>query len=186
MLRQLLPRDLGFEVQPRDEASLFRWFLASFLFGNRISQAVAAQTWRVLVVTHGLDTPRRLCACNHRELVRMLGEGVYRRYDESTAERLTLLCRTLIDEYDGRILGIVADGVPYLKVDEVTRGDFEAAGSAPLHWKSARSGRSDGVTRPSSAGSPAAAKAAATASLRPLFRSLICFRWCSRRRRPRR
>lgn len=106
MLRQLLPRDLGFEVQPRDEASLFRWFLASFLFGARISQAVAAQTWRVLVVTHGLDTPRRLCACSHPELVRMLGEGGYRRYDESTAGRLRLLCATLIEQYDGRILGI--------------------------------------------------------------------------------
>ena len=117
MLRQLLPRDLGFEVQPRDETSLFRWFLASFLFGNRISQAVAAQTWRVLVVTHGLDTPDRLCACSHRELVRMLGEGGYRRYDESTAERLTLLCRTLIDQYGGRILGI-AEGA-------TDREDFE-------------------------------------------------------------
>ena len=106
MLRQLLPRDLGFEVQPRDEASLFRWFLASFLFGNRISQAVAAQTWRVLVVTHGLDTPRRLCACSHRELVRMLGEGGYRRYDESTARRLARLGRTLVDDYGGRVLGI--------------------------------------------------------------------------------
>ncbi|PJJ99453.1 DNA methylase [Lysobacteraceae bacterium NML91-0213] len=117
MLRQLLPRDLGFEVPPRDEASLFRWFLASFLFGNRIPQAAAARTWRVLVVTHGLDTPRRLCACSHRDLVRMLGEGGYRRYDESTAERLALLCRRLIDEYDGRILGI-ADAA-------TDRADFE-------------------------------------------------------------
>jgi hypothetical protein len=107
MRRQLLPRDLGFEVRPGDEPSLFKWFLASFLFGNRISQEIAAGTWRVLVEVHGCDTPRRLCECTHAELVRILGEGGYRRYDESTATRLSLLCRTLVDDYGGRILGIV-------------------------------------------------------------------------------
>ncbi|QCO67572.1 DNA methylase [Luteimonas yindakuii] len=106
MRRQLLPRDLGFELHRGDELSLFKWFLASFLFGNRISQSIAAETWRVIVETHGCDTPRKLCALSHRELVRMLGDGGYRRYDESTAERLSLLCRTLIAQYDGRILGI--------------------------------------------------------------------------------
>ncbi|KAF1703377.1 DNA methylase [Pseudoxanthomonas suwonensis] len=106
MRRELLPRDLGFEVQAGDEASLFAWFLAAFLFGNRISQALAARTWEVIVRQHGCDTPARLCACSHAQLVRMLGEGGYRRYDESTAIRLSQLCRSLVDEYDGRILGV--------------------------------------------------------------------------------
>jgi len=103
MRRQLSPPDLGFEVDPHDESSLFKWFLASFLFGNRISQAIAAETWRVIVEVHGHDTPRKLGACSHARLVRMLGEGGYRRYDESTATRLSLMCRTLIADYDGRI-----------------------------------------------------------------------------------
>src|SRR5690606_4598952 len=98
--------DLGFEVRPEDEASLFKWFLASFLFGNRISQDIAAATWRVLVEVHGCDSPRKLCDCSHARLVRMLGEGGYRRYDESMATRLSLLCHTLVELYDGRILGI--------------------------------------------------------------------------------
>lgn len=106
MRRQLLPHDLGFEVLPGDEPSLFKWFLASFLFGNRISQDIAAATWRVLVEGHGCDTPRKLCDFTHGQLVRMLGQGGYRRYDESTATRLSLLCRTMLDEYGGRILGI--------------------------------------------------------------------------------
>ena len=106
MRRQLLPRDLGVEVHIGDESSLFKWFLASFLFGNRISQEIAAETWHVLVEGHGCDTPGKLCNLTHGQLVRMLGEGGYRRYDESTATRLSLLCQTLIDEYDGRILGV--------------------------------------------------------------------------------
>ena len=99
-------RDLGVALRQGDETALFGWFLASFLFGNRISQAIAAETWRVIVVVHGRDTPRKLAACTHAQLVRMLGQGGYRRYDESTATRLSLLCRTLIDDYGGRITGV--------------------------------------------------------------------------------
>ena len=53
--------------------------------------------------------------------------------------------------------------------------DFAAA-RAPLHWKSARSGRSEGVTRPKLADKPAPAKAAPTASPRPVLRSVIACR----------
>jgi hypothetical protein len=104
--RYMSAADLGITVKKNDEQSLFKWFLASFLFGKRIGQKIAAATWHVLVETHERDTPRKLCHCSHAELVRILGEGGYARYDESTADRLALLCKTLIDQYHGRILGI--------------------------------------------------------------------------------
>lgn len=106
MRTYLSAADLGIHVRADDEASLFKWLLASFLFGKRIGQNVAAATWRVLVEVHGRDTPQKLCRCAHTQLVRMLGEGGYARYDESTAERLSLLCAMLIKQYDGRVLGI--------------------------------------------------------------------------------
>lgn len=105
MSRHLSAADLDIRVTS-DEDSLFLWLLASFLFGKRISQTIAASTWRALVRTHGRDTPRKLCNCTHAELVRILGEGGYARYDESTATRLSLLCRTLVDEYGGSVQGI--------------------------------------------------------------------------------
>jgi endonuclease III len=117
MSRYISADDLGISVKRQDEESLFKWLLASFLFGKRIGQKIAAETWRVLVETHGRDTPRKLCHCTHAELVHMLGEGGYARYDESTAERLSLLCKTLIDDYHGRVLGI-------LDASE-SRADFE-------------------------------------------------------------
>ena len=49
MRRHLTARDLGFTVEPGDEAALFKWLLASMLFGHRIAQTIAARTWRVLV-----------------------------------------------------------------------------------------------------------------------------------------
>ncbi|MBS7458084.1 DNA methylase [Coralloluteibacterium stylophorae] len=117
MAGKISAADLGIHVRKGDEASLFRWFVASFLFGKRIGQKIAAETWHVLVEKHGRDTPQKLCNCSHAELVRILGEGGYVRYDESTANRLSELCRLLIDEYGGSIHGLyeASDG----------RADFE-------------------------------------------------------------
>lgn len=98
--------DLGLCINEDDDAALFQWLLASFLFGKRISQKIAAATWRALVRTHGRDTPRKVCNCTHAQLVRILGEGGYARYDESTATRLSLLCRTLLDDYGGSVRGL--------------------------------------------------------------------------------
>lgn len=105
MSRHMTAADLDISVSKHDEHSLFQWLLASFLFGKRISQRIAA-AWQALVRTHGRDTPRKLCNCTHAELVRILGEGGYARYDESTATRLSLLCRTLLDEYGGSVVAI--------------------------------------------------------------------------------
>lgn len=103
-------------MEPGDEAALFKWLLASMLFGHRIAQTIAARTWRVLVDA-GIDTPHALAGSRHAALVRMLGEGGYRRYDESTARRLARLGRTLVDDYGGRVLGIAE------RADD--RADFE-------------------------------------------------------------
>jgi len=107
MSRHLTAADLGIRVRKSDEDSLFQWLLASFLSGKRINQKIAAATWQALVRAHGRDTPRKLCNCTHAQLVKILGEGGYARYDESTATRLSLLCRTLLDEYGGSVLGMV-------------------------------------------------------------------------------
>jgi endonuclease III len=106
MSSRLSADDLGFRVRADDERSMFKWLLASFLFGKRIGHKVAAATWRVLVDVHGLDSPRRLLGCTHAQLVAMLGQGGYARYDHSTAERLRLLCGTLLEQYHGRVLVI--------------------------------------------------------------------------------
>lgn len=106
MSRYLSAADLGISVSADDEGSLFKWLLASFLFGKRIGQKIAAATWRVLVEEHDRVTPRKLCNCTHGQLVAMLGKGGYARYDESTARRLVSLCKTMLEDYHGSVLGI--------------------------------------------------------------------------------
>ncbi|WP_028239174.1 HhH-GDP family DNA glycosylase [Stutzerimonas azotifigens] len=94
--------DLGIDVH-KGEGELFKWLLASFLFGKRIQQDIAAEAYRAIVEKHGCDTPKKLHARSWQQIVDMLGEGHYVRYDESTADRLLKLSGKLIDEYDGRV-----------------------------------------------------------------------------------
>lgn len=89
-----------------DEKVLFKWLLASFLFGKPIQQSVAERAYRVLVEQHGLDSPSRLARCSQQELVRLLGQARYVRYDISIADRLLRLSRKLLAEYDGSVIAI--------------------------------------------------------------------------------
>ncbi|CEG51780.1 MAG: DNA methylase [Pseudomonadota bacterium] len=115
MTAEIGAEDLGIDVT-RGEAELFKWFVASFLFGKRIQRDIAAEAYRVLVERNRLDTPRKLRDCGPRGLVQLLGQARYVRYDESTAARLLKLGNKLLTEYDGRLgrlreLGVTRDGV---------------------------------------------------------------------------
>lgn len=103
MSKAISARDLGIHLKKGDESALFKWFVASFLMGKRIQADIAAQAYRVIVEKHSRDTARKLAACTHRDLVAMLGEAHYVRYDETTAERLRHLGKKLSDEYAGKI-----------------------------------------------------------------------------------
>ncbi|UIP32969.1 DNA methylase [Stutzerimonas kunmingensis] len=115
MTAEIGAEDLGIDVT-RGEAELFKWFVASFLFGKRIQRDIAAEAYRVLVERNRLDTPHKLRDCGQRRLVQLLGQARYVRYDESTAARLLKLGDQLLTEYDGRLgrlreLGETHDGV---------------------------------------------------------------------------
>lgn len=108
MGKNITAQELGIDLTQGGEHALFKWLLASFLMGKRIRAQAAVQTYHVIVDTHRRDTPRKLAACTHRELVRMLGEGGYARYDESTAVRLLALAAKLMDEYGGTVSAVAA------------------------------------------------------------------------------
>ena len=127
MTREVTANELNIDVSDGDEGELFKWFLASFLFGKRIQQEIAVEAYRVIVEKHKRDTPRKLCNCTWQELVDMLGEGHYVRYDESTAERLLKLCDKLNKEYGGKISGI-HEASENRKDFEKRLGEFEGIG----------------------------------------------------------
>ncbi|MFJ7283635.1 DNA methylase [Pseudomonas sp. NPDC099000] len=95
--------DLGIDLKHEGESALFKWFIASFLMGKRIQAEIAAQAYRVIVEKHARDSALKLGHCTHRQLVGMLGEAHYVRYDETTARRLLKLSARLQEEYAGKI-----------------------------------------------------------------------------------
>jgi len=102
--RTITAEDLGLTVEKK-ERSLFKWFLASYLFGKRIQQNVARQTWEVFL-KHGVDTPQKIANRSWQQLVDLLGEGHYRRYDESTARNMLEMAHSLIRDYHGNLLNM--------------------------------------------------------------------------------
>ena len=98
--------DLRIDLLDSNEAGLFKWLLASFLMGKRIQGAVAARAYQVIVEQHQRDTPQKLAHCTHRQLVVMLGQAHYVRYDETTASRLLSLASKLNNEYAGKVSNI--------------------------------------------------------------------------------
>jgi endonuclease III len=100
--------DLRIDLRDASEAGLFRWLLASFLMGKRIQGSIAAKAYQVIIEQHQRDTSQKLAHCTHRQLVLMLGQAHYVRYDETTASRLLALATKLNTEYGGKVSNIVS------------------------------------------------------------------------------
>ena len=126
MVSETSAQELGIDIED-GEGEVFKWFVASFLFGKRIQREIAAEAYRVIVDRHRRDTPRKLGNCSRAELVRMLGQARYVRYDESTAERLLKLCDKLNGEYGGR-LGAIREQSESRKELEKRLTEFEGVG----------------------------------------------------------
>jgi endonuclease III len=94
--------DFDLDVTSGDD-DMFRWFLLAYLFGKPIQSNVAANTWR-LFIKRKLDTPWAILNTPHRSLVRLLDEGKYTRYDETTARALHKCMERLIREYEGSLV----------------------------------------------------------------------------------
>jgi hypothetical protein len=104
-LRQgpLYSEELGIDLASGREQDLFLWFLASLLFGQRISEKIARSTYHCFV-RHGLTSPRKILAAGWAYLVNpVMREGGYVRYDESKSRKILSACHMLLDLYDGRL-----------------------------------------------------------------------------------
>jgi len=92
--------DLGIDLSEGSDPAVFKWLIACQLFGERISQEIAAKTFTELDKA-SLTTPMKLAHADWQALVVVLGRGGYRRYDESTARELISIGKYILDSYDG-------------------------------------------------------------------------------------
>lgn len=92
---------LGIDVDSGD-AEVERWFLAATLFGTRIPATVAERTFGVLDGS-GLHRVIQVRHIPWEDLVALLDEGGYARYDFRTATRLQDLAEIIGERYDGQV-----------------------------------------------------------------------------------
>ncbi len=92
----LYAEDLG--IDQKEPSGRFKWFLASILFGARISEKIAVNTYKTFE-RYGVDSAEKIIAAGWDELVRILDEGGYVRYDFSTATKLLDIAGKLKENY---------------------------------------------------------------------------------------
>ncbi len=92
----LYSEDLAIDL--KEPSGRFKWFLASILFGARISETISANTYKTFE-RYGINSIEEIIAAGRDELVKILDEGGYVRYDFSTATKLLDIMVTLKDKY---------------------------------------------------------------------------------------
>jgi len=92
--------ELGIDLESARPEELFRWLLASMLFGARISEKIAIQTFLVFN-REKVTSPKDILDRGWDGLVQILDEGGYTRYDFKTATKILDVVQSLQLEYDG-------------------------------------------------------------------------------------
>lgn len=111
----LYSTDLSINVKTKNEKEIFKWFLASILFGKRISENIAMKTYREFEKA-GILCPSEILRAGWDKLVQVLDAGGYVRYDFSTATKLLEISKSLLDKYGEK---------PLTKIHEIAKDKKE-------------------------------------------------------------
>lgn len=97
----LYSEELDIELSTGRDDEIFKWYLASALFGARISETIARNTYRAFE-RHDLLDPDSILEAGWGVLVgKVMAEGRYVRYDNQRSTQILRNCETLRDEYGG-------------------------------------------------------------------------------------
>jgi endonuclease III len=91
---------LGINLDQGDSQEIFKWFLASILYGARISETIANNTYREFE-RDGVLSPNQILETGWDGLVQILDMGGYVRYDFKTATKLLEVMAALKERFDG-------------------------------------------------------------------------------------
>ena len=98
MKRPYSAEEAGIHLSSKKEEELFKWFLVCLLFGKPIQRQVAERAFNALAVPR-LLSPDAILRAGWDELVRLLDEAHYVRFDFSTATKLLHVCKELKERY---------------------------------------------------------------------------------------
>lgn len=100
---RLYSEELGINLASKKPAEIFKWFLASTLFGARIPETIAKNTYKSFERHHLLE-PKKILKAGWNYLVNpVMRQGGYVRYDEKTSTKVLRNCKTLLEKYKGNL-----------------------------------------------------------------------------------
>jgi len=100
---ELYSEELGISLKENNDKEIFKWFLASILFGARISESIAKNTYKTFE-KYNLLEPRKILKAGWDFLVNpIMREGGYVRYDGKTSSQILKNCETLLQKYKGSL-----------------------------------------------------------------------------------
>ena len=102
-----ITQDLGIQLSAKKEEELFKWFLACLLYGKPVQQQVAERAFLTLAAAR-LSSPDAILRAGWDELVRLLDEAHYVRFDFSTATKLLHVSKELKERY-GSVANLLAE-----------------------------------------------------------------------------
>ena len=92
--------DLGIDLSEGRPEEIFKWFLASILFGARINEKLAIKTYKKFA-ENDLLSPESIVNAGWDRLVKILDSGGYTRYNFKTADKLLAVTQNLMERYNG-------------------------------------------------------------------------------------
>jgi len=93
---------LGINLKSEKKEEVFKWFLASVLFGAPITESAVIKTYKCFE-KHKVLTPQKILEAGWDGLVAILDEGSYTRYDFKTADKLLAVMNNLMKKYEGNL-----------------------------------------------------------------------------------
>jgi endonuclease III len=93
---------LGINLKTKNDGEIFKWFLASVLFGAPITETSVIRTYKCFE-SHEVLTPEKIIETGWDGLVKILDEGGYTRYDFKTSDKLLEVMGNLLTKYEGSL-----------------------------------------------------------------------------------
>lgn len=99
---QLYSEELGIRIDRICDRELFKWFVASLLFGARVTPVIAKQGYFALA-RNKLLTPRGICGAGEKEIYERLRQAGYVRSAKAKSSQLVKASQRLLDMYGGSL-----------------------------------------------------------------------------------
>ena len=124
---RLYSEELGINLNGGRSGEVFKWFLASVLFGAPIGEKNAKKTFRIFMKNR-VDSPDAMLKTGRNGLVRLLDNGGYTRYDFKTADKLLEMSKNLKEKYESDLDILYSKSLTEEEIEQNLMGLSEGIG----------------------------------------------------------